>query len=398
MMTKNNNPTKRRKFNVLYFGPRGLQGGIGGSARLVNMLGVLARLKANTYLISYLPESRFKVIKKQINSSLDTTTICVPASSAKIFKAIALLQIFIQGLRQARKSAIIFSHSPSIVYGLPALILARIFGRPLLIDLTDSKDNNTPGFIYKGVLRNANIVFAVSRYLTESARAAGCRNVIHAPGFISAETFRHNPSERKRIRKELNIAGDEVVIGYSGAFSPDEGLSYLVKAFERLTGHHRNIRLVLLGGRNVTGSDDIPQLINKLGIKERVIVIPPQPYEMVPAYLSTFDIACSPKVDRELNRAADPIRVYEYMSVGLPVVASRVGETANAIEDGSDGFLVKPEDENDLARVLDYVIQNLGSLQPLREKAREKVINNYTQEVIMKKLQTQLKKLTTIEI
>jgi len=143
----------------------------------------------------------------------------------------------------------------------------------------------------------------------------------------------------------------------------------------------------------VLGSDNIPQLINELGLKERVILVPPQPYELMPGYLSALDIACSPKVDCPANRAADPIRVYEYMSIGLPVVASAMGETTNVIENGYDGFLVKPGDEDDLERILEYVIHNLDSLQEVRRKAREKVIKNYTQEVILKKLETHLKSL-----
>ena len=81
------------------------------------------------------------------------------------------------------------------------------------------------------------------------------------------------------------------------------------------------------------------------------------------------------------------------MSVGLPVVATAVSETAKAIENGRDGFLARPGDEDDLARVLEQVIQNLASLQGLRERAREKVIENYTQEVILRKLRTHLKDL-----
>lgn len=397
-MAGNKGHAEALKINILYFGPRGLQGGIGGSARVRNMLGVLKKLKAHTQLISYLPEKKFKVTRKQINNYLNTTIICVSSSSLKIFKVPALLLIFMHGLRHIKKSDVVMAHSPSIVYGFPALILAKTFSKPLLIDLTDIKDPDTPAFIYRFVLKNSSIVFAVSRYLVEVAREAGCPEVVHAPGFIDADVFRSSASERVKIRKELNIGSNEIAIGYVGAFSYEDGLSFLLKAFHRLSQRYDNIKLVMLGGRNVPGSDNIPKLANELDLKGRVIIIPPQPYESMPAYLSALDIACSPKVDCPANRAADPIRVYEYMSVGLPVVASAMGETTNVIENGYDGFLVKPGDEDDLERILEYVIQNLDSLQEVRRKAREKVIKNYTQEVILKKLETHLKNLLTKQI
>jgi glycosyltransferase involved in cell wall biosynthesis len=305
----------------------------------------------------------------------------------------ALLLVFIYGLRYIGKSNIVFAHSPGLVYGFPALLLAKAFGKPILIDLTDTRDQDTPGFIYRYVLRNSSIVFSVSSYLAEAARRAGCRNVVHAPGFINTDAFKYNAAARTKIRKELNIGNDDIVIGYAGAFSPDEGLNYLLRAFKRLTVQFDNIRLVFLGGRNVSGYDEIPQLIKELGLEKSVTVIPPQPYELVPDYLSAFDIACSPKVDRKLNRAADPIRVYEYMAVGLPAVASAVGETANALENGQDGFLVKPEDEADLTKALEHIIRNLDSLGDLRKRAREKVIESYSQQTIQKKLETHLPRL-----
>ena len=367
-----------KKFTILYFGPLGLQGGIGGAARVKNMLGVLKNLQIDAQLISYIPEGKFKVHHQQVGSYLKTTAIYFPKSLLKIFKLFALIVIAIYGLIRVRRYSIVLAHSAGIVYGFPALILAKIFNKPFIIDLTDSRDSDTPGFLYTGLLKKADAVFAVSQYLMAISKKFGCRRVIHVPGFIDTDTFRYNASARDKIRKELEIPATDIVIGYAGAFSQDEGLVGLFKAFEELSKRYSDIKLVLIGGLNIPGLSDTKPL-NEAVSEGRVMFVPPQPYEVVPEYLSALDIACSPKIECAANKVADPIRVYEYMSIGLPVVASTIGETANVIEDGIDGFLFKPGNDEDLARVMEHIIRNLASLKKLGSKARGKVIRYYSQ-------------------
>jgi glycosyltransferase involved in cell wall biosynthesis len=110
----------------------------------------------------------------------------------------------------------------------------------------------------------------------------------------------------------------------------------------------------------------------------------------MPKYLSAFDIACSPKIDCAENRAANPIKIYEYMLMGLPIVVSAVGEIAKVIESGVDGFLIKPGDDADLERTLEHVMQSLDRAREVGLKAREKVIKNYTQLVLRKRIEDAL--------
>lgn len=381
---------KAVRYSVLYFAPCGLREGVGGSARLRNMLDVLERLKVRTQLISYSPDKRFGVAHEHVSNYLNTLTISVKRTSPKVFKALVLLLVFMWGLRYIRKGDIILAHSPSIVSGFPAFVLAKIFGKPLVIDHMDIKDPDTPRFIYDCVLRNSNSVFTISRYLEEEVKRMGCQKVVYLPVFVNADIFQKDVEGRTEIRRQLYIGSNEVVIGYVGSFWHVEGVPFLIKAFKGLSNRYENIKLVLMGSKNVTDSDDIVQLVNELALEKRVIVTPPQPHEIVPKYLSAFDIVCSPKIDCKENRAANPIKIYEYMSMGLPTVVSAIGEISNIIEDGYDGFLVKPGDEGALEEKLEYVIQNLDSLQEVGERARRKIIGSYTQRVLLEKIRQAL--------
>ncbi len=376
----------RLDLNLIYFAPCDRHQGIGGGARLKNMLDILERVGINVRLISYVPAVRFKIKHERISSLLNTTTIYVPKSFPKFLKALAIPVIFMYGLKYAKKSDVILALIPGIASGFPAMILAKIFNKPLVVDHMDSKDPDTPRFIYNSVLKNSTFVLAISHYLEEEAKDNGCRNVIHFPISIDTDAFQGDALEGRKIRENLRIGDNEVVIGYTGSFWHVEGVPILLKVFRNLVNRYENIRLMVVGGGGTTESDNISLLIDELGLKEKVSLIPPQPYELIPGYLSACDIACSPKIDCEENRAANPIKIYEYMSMGLPMVVSAVGEIISVIKDGVNGFLVKPGDGSDLERTLGYVIQNLESVKEVGKRAREEVVKNYSNTTVQEKI------------
>lgn len=377
---------------VLYFAPCGLREGVGGSARLKNMLDILERLGTNIHLISYVAGEKSRVEHERMGHNLDAITVQVKRSLPRVFKLFGVLQVLTYGLRDIGKSDIVVAHSPSVVSGFPARVLASVFRKPLIVDHMDVNDPATPRLVYNHVLRHS-IVFAISRYLEREARELGCRKVIYVPIFIDADTFQRDAAWRASIRRELGVDDGELLIGYAGSFWHVEGLPFLLRAFGRLSGSHESTRLVIVGGRNAPDSDDVPRLIDELGLKGRVILVPQQPYERMPKYLSAFDIACSPKIDCAENRAANPIKIYEYMSMGLPAVASAVGGISDAIEDGVDGFLVEPGNEAALQGRLEYVIRNPDLAREAGRKAREKILKNYTQNAMSERIGDVLRQL-----
>ncbi len=82
------------KLNIVYFAPRSVDEGIGGSARLKNMVDVLHKLGANVRLISYLQGNSFKVRTKQVSSYLTVAALYVPKSLPKVLKLLALPLLF----------------------------------------------------------------------------------------------------------------------------------------------------------------------------------------------------------------------------------------------------------------------------------------------------------------
>ncbi len=385
---------REKQLNVLYLAPCGWDDGVGGGARLKNMLDVLGRLDAQTQLLSYRPGARSGLAHQRVDSHLKATTVSVKKSWPKPFKGLALGLILCHGLRYALRADVILAHAPGIASGFPALTLAKLVGKPAAIDHMDVKDPDTPGFLYRLVLKRADVTFAISRHLEKEADQIGSARVVYLPVFVDTDMFKPDPEQKSSVRAELAISDQEVVIGYAGSFSHVEGVPLLLRAFEKLSGRYSNLRLMIIGGRNVAGSDDIVRIAQS-ALEVNVTLVPQQPHHAMARYLSAFDIACSPKIYCAENRAANPIKIYEYMSMGLPVVVSAVGEPAITIKDGYDGFLVKPGDEADLCGALERAICNPDGAKQAGIRAREEVLKNYSQRVIETKVSDVLRSLVT---
>ena len=363
--------------DILYFTASILHEGVGGGARLKDMVAIFEQVGPNIKLLSYLPTTEFKIEHEKMSDFLDITTICVSKSSPKFLKALfAIPLLFLYGLKYVKTSDIIFAH-PNLLLGVPALTLAKMFNKPLIFNIMDVT-YNIPRFIFDSMLKNSTIVFAISHYLEDEAKNKGCKNVIYVPIFVDTDVFQKDLSERVKIRKELGIGDKEILIGYAGSFWYVEGVPFLIKAFKNLVKKYEHIKLIIIGGKNVPDSDNVPLLIDELSLKEKVIPIPQQPHEGIPKYLSACDIACSPKIDCAENRAANPAKVVEYLSMGLPAVCSAVGGIVDMIEAGVDGFLVKPGDVKDLEEKLEWIILNPEHSREIGENGRRSAIEKYS--------------------
>ena len=380
-------------FDIIYFAPCKYNQGVGGSARLTNMCRVLNEIGLKIHLISYVNGNRFKIEKDVYSDLLSATTVYVPRNYPKVLKFMAMFPILIYGIKKINKTNLIFTQAPSIVTGFPGVILKKIFKKPLVVDHIDIKDNETPLFLCNYVIKNSTMVFALTKHLIKDAEKMGSDNVLYIPLFLDTDFFNKDLKERSKLRKKLGISEEDIVIGYAGTLSHVEGVPILLKAFKNLHREFKNTKLIVIGVPNVDNSDDIYKLSKELDLDREIIILPPQPFEQMPNYLSAFDIACSPKKDLLINRATVPIKIYEYMSMGITTVISSVGETAKIASDKKDIFLFKPDDHKDLENILTQLIENPDIALNVGERARKKMVDNFSEPALKSRIELALSEL-----
>jgi glycosyltransferase involved in cell wall biosynthesis len=384
---KMNSDQESDEIEIVYISNSTVSGWKGDVAGLKNMLNILRGLMIKTNVIGYsFYSDKFCIEHKEIDSSSKITTVHLPSNLPNFLKAFSIFLILIYGWKPSKNGELIFAEFYTILTALPGVILGKIFGKPVILNYVDTELKHVPDFVYKYVVKNSDIVFAISPYLIDKAKRYGCKNVVYLPPFVDMNLFSTDMDVRGKMREDLGIINNDIVVGHAGSFSHIEGLPILLQAFKNLSKKHSNIKLIILGGkvggRLTKDEDDVTKLVKNLNIEDKVIIVPPQPHEEVPKFLSACDITCCPKIDCAINRAANPIKVVEYLSMGLPTVCSAIGGIVDTIEDGVDGILVKPGDVNDLEEKLEWIIQNLERAKEIGENGRKKAIEKYSYEAI----------------
>jgi GT2 family glycosyltransferase/glycosyltransferase involved in cell wall biosynthesis len=135
-----------------------------------------------------------------------------------------------------------------------------------------------------------------------------------APVILSREDGEGSQNARSSHSEILRFAQDDggAVIGYFGAIAPWFDVDLLV----RVAKERPQYSFVLVGG---VFDVEIPPLPN-------VHLLGQQPYELMPAYLREFDVCIIPFVVSNVTAATDPVKVYEYLSQGKPVVSTPMPE------------------------------------------------------------------------
>ncbi|MGJ9404358.1 glycosyltransferase [Arthrobacter sp. KK5.5] len=102
--------------------------------------------------------------------------------------------------------------------------------------------------------------------------------------------------------------------------------------------------------------------------------------------LSGADIAVAPYPQASAQESYfSPLKIYEYLAAGLPVVASRVGQVPGIVRDGRTGVLVEPSDAGALAHALDALAADPGRRAELGGNARQEAVAEHGWERVLER-------------
>jgi len=227
----------------------------------------------------------------------------------------------------------------------------------------------------------ATALIAVSEEIAAYLRCYPCvSGRVHViPNAVNPERFPRNVGPSCPARRGM------FMVGFVGSLKLWHGLSVLTEAFETLHRSHPDTRLLLVGD----GPERAGLLadLSARGLLEAALLTGTVAASEVPGLLASMDVAVAPYPHRSPFYFS-PLKVYEYMAAGVPVVASRIGQLERLIDNGVTGLLCAPGDAVGLAAALERLRGDPDLRARLGGAGRAMVLDHFTWEIVATRLLT----------
>lgn len=158
--------------------------------------------------------------------------------------------------------------------------------------------------------------------------------------------------------------GRSIKLAYMGGLYKWKGLETAIRAMKHLP---ENVGLYLLGFGTSEKMEDVQErerdflraTISALSLEDRVIPVEFVPPRDLPAALSAYHIGLIPLSDNIAARYfTSPLKLFEYMACGMPIVASNLPAIREILRDGENAVLVEPSDPIALADGVRKLLNN----------------------------------------
>lgn len=196
-----------------------------------------------------------------------------------------------------------------------------------------------------------------------------------APGNLQVLPNAADPSRFTVRRARLKAAGEPFVIGFLGTLKPWHGLSHLLSAFRLLRKRSGAYRLLIAGDGPLR--QQLEASARRGGFAADVTFTGEVAFEEVPGVLAQMDVGVAP-YPRMAGFYFSPLKIFEYMAAGLPLVASDIGQISEVISDGRTGLLVTPGDVAGLAAAIERLHRRPDLARAIGRAGRTQVQQRYT--------------------
>ena len=226
----------------------------------------------------------------------------------------------------------------------------------------------TLAFLRKNLARTVNAATCVTKEIEEYAKAElKIKNTYVVPNGSDPELF--TPAKRRNdLYKEQG--GSFKVIWAGTTYFNWHGFDVIEKIARKIYEQDKGITFILIGDKKgVLSPNELPP---------NMFFMDKKGYLELPEYIASADLGlCFYHTQPGLRFYRSPLKLFDYMSCGLPVLATDIGQISEAVQNGKDGFLLKDNNIDDAVRHILFLKNNPALAQKMGQEGRKKVEEYY---------------------
>ena len=207
-------------------------------------------------------------------------------------------------------------------------------------------------WLYKRIWRKAVKIITITGVLKNSIIKTGVEasKILVAHDGVDLDMFEAINNNVGELRAELNLPEGQFLAGYVGKFKTlgqEKGLKTMIESLPLLD---KEIKIAFVGG-DETEVKEYKSLAQRFNVLSRCIFIGYQSYKNMIKYMKAMDALVLPSPDSPLAYYSSPLKLFEYLASGRPIIASDLPALREILNDKNSLFF-KPDNSADLARAI----------------------------------------------
>jgi glycosyltransferase involved in cell wall biosynthesis len=235
-------------------------------------------------------------------------------------------------------------------------------------------------WIYQKIYQDPDYIQAISNFLIDRAQRYGFKggNIELVPNGVDIQNFTKKLSEveQKDLKSELGIKESDKVIISLSRLAMKNAMKDLIDSLKYLPEEYQ---LIICGIGPL--ENDLKSQVKEENLESRVKFIGFVDYQKLYKYLNISDVFCRPSLSEGLGNV-----FLEAMAAQVPVVATKVGGIPDFLEDQKTGLFCEVNNSKSIAEKAKLLIEDNGLRKKIIENGYEMVINNYSWESVVQKM------------
>lgn len=233
-------------------------------------------------------------------------------------------------------------------------------------------------YLEKITIQNSTQVVTINHRLEKFVRNFGAKNTKVIGAGIDLNKF-DSTLDGSPIRQKYGIGNWEIVLFFMGFLYHFSGLKEV--ALELANNKYENLKLLIVGEGDAYS--DIQNIVEKHDLNDKVLLVGRKPYNEIPSYIAASDICILPAhPDEEIMQDIVPIKMYEYMAMGKPVITTALQGIMKEFGNGNGiSYVNKPKGVLKKVFNIDIKLEGNKTRRFAENNDWESIVNNFEVEL-----------------